>query len=118
MIFLLMIYIENKLLKLTDEEVFLILFDYIKLIETFKRYKILRKDFDNFILLNFPEITTWYTLMGLYGIDYCVDKMREYKTDEYWDYIDLQNELQESEKIAYMFRSTKLEKKFNNKKEE
>lgn len=109
---------KNKLLKLTDEEVFLILFDYIKLIETFKRYKILRKDFDNFILLNFPEITTWYTLMGLYGIDYCVDKMREYKTDEYWDYIDLQNELQESEKIAYMFRSTKLEEKFNNKKEE
>lgn len=108
---------KNKLLKLSDEEVFSIIFDYIKLIETFKRYKILRKDLDNFILLNFPEVTTWYTLMGVYGIEYCEDKMNEYKTDEYWDYTSLQNELQKSEKIAYMDRSLKLEKKFNKKKE-
>lgn len=106
---------KNKLLKLTDKEVFSVMFDYIKLIETFKRYKILRKDLDNFIFLNFPEITTWYTLIGLYGIEYCEEKMSELKNDEYWNYIDLQNELQESEKIAYMVRSAKLEEKFNNK---
>jgi hypothetical protein len=108
---------KNRLLKLTEEEVFSIIFNYIKLIETFKRYKILRKDLDNFILLNFPEITTWHLLMSLYGIEYCEDKMNEFKSNEYLDYIYLQNELQESEKIAYMVRSSKLEKKFNKKKE-
>jgi hypothetical protein len=109
---------KNRLLKLSDEEVFLILFDYIKLIETFKRYKILRKDLDNLILLNFPEITTWFTLMGLYGMEYCFEKISKLRTENYWEYIELQNKLQEEEKIAYMIRSAKLEEKSKNKKED
>jgi hypothetical protein len=109
---------KNRLLKLTEEEVFSILFDYIKLIETFKRYKILRKDLDNYILLHFPEITTWLVLFGLYGMEYCLDKIKEFRTDEYWYFIELQNKIQEEERMAYMIRSSKLEEKLKNKKEE
>lgn len=106
---------KSKLLKLDEDEVFETLFEYVKLIEYFKRYKILRKDLDNFILLKFPETTTWYLLMNLYGIEFCLDKMTKYKTDEYWAYIEFQNELQEQEKFAFRERSLKLEKKLGKK---
>ena len=106
---------KSKLLKLDEDEVFEALFGYVKLIEYFKRYKILRKDLDNFILLKFPEITTWYLLMNLYGIEFCLDQMTKYKTDEYWGYIEFQNELQEQEKFAFRERSLKLEKKLGKK---
>ena len=41
--------------------------------------------------------------------------MTKYKTDEYWAYIEFQNELQEQEKFAFRERSLKLEKKLGKK---
>lgn len=106
---------KSKLLKLDADEIFETLLSYIKLIENFKRYKILRKDFDNFILLNFPEVTTWYLLMSIYGIGYCEEKMQEYKNETYYEYLDLQLSLKEEERMASMFRSSKLEEKLKKK---
>lgn len=106
---------KSKLLKLDADEIFETLLSYIKLIENFKRYKILRKDFDNFILLNFPEITTWYLLMSIYGIEFCEEEMKKYKNENYYEYLDYQLQLKEEERMASMFRSSKLEEKLKKK---
>lgn len=107
---------KSKLLKLDDNEVFDMLIDYIKLIEAYKRYKILRKDLDNFIYLKFPDITTWSLLIGLYGIDFCDEKINELANDEYFDFIDLQRDLQKEEQTSFRNRSLKLEEKLTKKK--
>lgn len=102
---------KSKILKMKEEDIFNILLDYTKLIALYDRYKLLREELDNFIVLNFPEIETWYRLTPVFGFQFVQEKIDEIANKKFNDYFDLQSNLRKKEKLIYQERSSFLENK-------
>lgn len=102
---------KSKILKMKEEEVFKILLDYTKLISLYDRYKLLRKELENLLSLNFPEIETWLRLMPIVGIEEGSKKIESLRTKSFNEYFELQNQLKREEKMIYQERSSFLESK-------
>lgn len=102
---------KSKILKMKEEDIFNILLDYTKLIALYDRYKLLREELDNFIVLNFPEIETWYRLSPVFGFQFVQEKIDEIANKKFYDYFELQSNLRKEEKLIYQERSSFLENK-------
>lgn len=102
---------KSKLIKLDDEIIFNSLLDYTKLISLYDKYKLLRKELDTTIDLEFPEIATWFKLAPVYGIQFAEEKINSLRNKRYNEYFELQSNLLEEEKLIYQERSSKLSNK-------
>jgi hypothetical protein len=102
---------KSKILKMKEEDIFNILLDYTKLIALYNRYKLLREELDNFIVLNFPEIETWHRLTPVFGFQFVQEKINKIANKKFHDYFELQLNLRKEEKLIYQERSAFLENK-------
>lgn len=106
---------KSKILKMKDEEIFEIFFDYTKLISFFNRYKILRQELDNLIILKFPEIETYFWLTPIFGISEIEKKVKEILTPSYIEFSNLKKSLEDKEEEAYYNISLKTTLRLNAK---
>lgn len=102
---------KSKILKMDDEELFKILFNYTKLIAFYERYKLLRKELNNLIILEFSEVETLYKLIPIFGFDYVNKKINQISRKSFWEYFEFQNQLKKEENLIYQKRSAYLEEK-------
>lgn len=106
---------KSKILKMKDEEIFEIFFDYTKLISFFNRYKILRQELDNLVILKFPEIETLKWLTPIFGISEIEKKVKEILTPSYIEFSNLKKSLEDKEEEAYYNISLKTTLRLNAK---
>lgn len=109
---------QSKIVKLKQEELYKILIDYVKLISFYEKYKLLKKELENQLSLEFPEIATWWKLTPFIGLEESLKKIKENTTSRFSDLYNLKMEQEREDRAVYLKRSEYLYNKLKKGKTE
>lgn len=109
---------QSKIVKLKQEELYKILIDYVKLISFYEKYKLLKKELENQLSLEFPEIATWWKLTPFIGLEESLKKIKENTTSRFFDLYNLKMEQEREDRAVYLKRSEYLYNKLKKGKTE
>lgn len=109
---------QSKIVKLKQEELYKILIDYVKLISFYEKYKLLKKELENQLSLEFPEIATWWKLTPFIGLEESLKKIKENTTSRFSDLYNLKMEQEREDRTVYLKRSEYLYNKLKKGKTE
>lgn len=107
---------QSKIVKLKEDELYKILIDYVKLISFYEKYKLLKKELENQLYLEFPEMATWWKLTPFLGLEESIKKIKENTTSRFSDLHNLKLDIEKEDRLVYLKRSEYLYNKLKKRK--
>jgi aryl carrier-like protein len=108
---------QSKIIKLKEEQLFKTILDYVKLISFYEKYKLLKKELENQLYIENPEVATWWKLTPFIGIVEGMKKINEITTNSFWELYNFKLKMEEEDRLVYLKRSEYLYNKLKKKED-